>query len=242
MPEPEVNGGVPPQVHTPEVQPTDGVQPVQTTPATTEPALKKWKAQLPDKWKKDARLDKYNSLDEAMGDLLDGSVVKPQVKEEVQGTEPVLDYELPKSLSEDIDPSGVFHQNMQGAVKNLKLPKEQAETVYKAFVDSYKKAESDLRTKGAEICEAQLKKQWGEKYESKLQHMQRAYNHLVPKGSALEKGLKDTLAENNPFVVELLSTIGESISEHNPPRSTAVGKELERKGFLARESEKYPWA
>lgn len=237
------NGAIQPNA-TPEtgqgVTPVDGVQ-KEGTPASTKPVVPKWMSQLPDELKGNETLAKHDSIGSAFKALLDGSKTKAEEPGADNQQEADLNYELSKSLSEDVDPTGVFHKNMESAVKGLKLPKEQAETVYKAFIDSYKKAESDLKTKGAEICESKLREAWGDKYDAKIQHMRRAYSHLVPKDSALEKGLKDTLAESNPFVVELLATIGESISEHDPPKSSAVGKVMQSGGFLTRENEKYPW-
>lgn len=233
-PDSTITQAVQTQVQPQDVQ--DGVTPG-GTPASTEPAVPKWMAQLPDELKGNETLSKYQSVGEAFKSLLDGS--KPGGDQEPSA--PDGQYELDMSLSKDIDPTGVFHKNMSEAVKSLKLPKAQAEGVYKAFVDSYKTAEQELKTHGAEICEKELRTMWGDKYDAKLGHMKRAYGKLVPKDSPLEQGLKATLAESNPFVADLLSSIGESFSEHDPPRSSAVGKVTEHTGFLSRENEQYPW-
>lgn len=220
----------------------DGAQ-SEGTPASTQPETPKWKALLPDRWKKDPRLDGFGSLDAAMEGLLDGKKAEtqePGTQDQTQTNEPV-EYKFTKDLSKEVDPSGVLHENIVGAIKQLKLPQDQADAIYGAVADSYGKVSQDIRTKGAEKCESTLKESWGDKYGQKMEFVKRAYASLVPKDSVLEKGLKDTFAENNPFVVQLLAQIGESVAEHNPPRSAAVGAELQKNGFLSRQSEKYPW-
>lgn len=199
----------------------DGPQPQ----ATPEP---KWIGQLPDELKGDQRLHQYNSIGEAFKALLDG---EPSTEE----------YELPKTITQEIDPSGIIDKNIEQVAKDLKLTKVEAEKVYKAMADSYKGSAEYLKKNGGAICETQLKERWGENYDSKMAHMKRAYDQIVVKGSELEKGLQDTMAENNPFVVELIATMGEAIAEHQPPQSTAAAEIKRQGGFLTRENEKLPW-
>lgn len=217
----------------------DGATP-EKTPESTQPESPKWMGQLPDKLKGNESLSKYNSLGEALEALLDGSK-KPAKEPEPGQEETPVEYKFSRDLNKEVDPSGTIHENIVGTLKQLKVPQEQADAIYSALADSHKKIEQDIRAKGAETCEASLKESWGDKYAANMEYVKRAYSHLVPKGSDLETGLKQTMAENNPFVVQLLATIGQSVAEHNPPRSAAVGAEIERRGFLTRENERYPW-
>ena len=192
-------------------------------------AAPKWLSQLPDELKGNERLSKYNSIGDAFKDLLDGS----------KGVE--MNYELPKTLNE-FDPSGTLDKNISNTIKEMKLPKEQAEAMYNAFAESYKEGSKELQENGVAVCEKHLRESWGEKYDQNIAYMKKAYETFVPKDSPLEKGLKDTLAENNPFVIQLLASMGESISEHSPPRGSGAGPTVRKGGFLTRdENEKFPW-
>jgi hypothetical protein len=84
---------------------------------------------------------------------------------------------------------------------------------------------------------------WGDKYDAKKAAMQRAYSMYVPKDSPLEKGLKATHSENNPYIAALFAQLGEAIRETTPPFSAAVGggNKPSGGGFLNRGDEKYPW-
>lgn len=225
------NGNVQPDVQIKQ----DGLQ-TPTTPDPVEPSPPKWVSQLPEELKGEKRLFGYESLGGALKELLDG---KGQSMED--GDESVFDYELPKTITEQLDPSGLMDKSVALAVKEMKLNKKQAEVAYEVLSNTYKESTRHLKENGAKICEEQLKEMWGEDYDKKIAHMKRAYGLVVKEGSPLAKGLQETMAENNPFVVELIAAIGESISEHTPPTSKPAGEEVERRGFLTRENEKYPW-
>lgn len=234
---PDVEGGV---ANTAQL---DGVQDGGKTPASMQPENPKWMSQLPDELKGNEKLSKYNSLGEALSALLDGS--KGDTKDAgkgQQGNEPDVEYNFSKDLSDSDDPDGIVRNTMKDAIKNMKLPQEEADKVYSSFVDTYAKIEEGVKKNAAEVCEKELKETWGDKYDENMASMKRAYKSLVPEGSDLDKGLKSTMAENNPFVVDLLAKIGKSISEHDPPRSKAVGQVKQKTGgFLTRENETYPW-
>lgn len=213
------------------------------TPALEQPTERKWKAQLPDKWKKDARLDKYSSLDEAIADFLDGS--STGTKESGEGSQekpPVTAYTFTKAFSEDADIDGSLSRKLTDTLKSLGLGQEQAEPIYNALVDYQNGNIETFKTKGKSMCEQTLKETWGDKYDAKLASMQRAYGKLVGEGSEMDKGLKLTGSQNNPFIAQLLAEIGESMNEHTPPNRSSVGTHPKSGGFLLRENEVYPWA
>ena len=248
--------GANPNAQTPEiVNPVDTQNPAGDgakdtgTPDGGQPTRKKYKNQLPDDLKDDVRLDKYDSLGDAIRDLLNGSEVKTaeggdkgeKPKDEGQSQEDVQ-YTFTKKFSEDVDSMGILDKNLTEAIKTLKLPQAQADAVYGSIVDAQTKALDDLRTKGSQLCEAKLKDMWGDKYDAKMAAMKRAYGMYVQKDSPLEKGLKATQAENNPYVAALFAQLGEAIRETTPPFSAAVGGGNKPSGgFINREGEKYPW-
>jgi hypothetical protein len=214
-----------------------------TTPASGQPDTPKWLSQLPDELKGDERLAGFNSLGEAMKTLLDGSKTSTEGdgSEGQEGDPSPVDYEFSKDFPETVDPEGVVKNTLKEAFGEMKLSKEQADKLYSNFVDSFNGIEEKMKNNAAEKCEQALKDNWGDKYDENLASMKRAYKSLVPEGSDLEKGLEMTLAKNNPYVIDLLAQVGKSISEHDPPRSSAVGEIQESNGFLRRENEKYPW-
>ncbi len=234
---PDVDAGVATNVE------ADGVKVEGNTPASTPAESPKWMSQLPDELKGNETLSKHASLGEALKALLDGSDEK--AKEPVEGQKeetPPVEYNFSKDFPEEIDPEGLIRDTMKQAVTDLKLSAEDADKVYSSIVETFEKTEESLVKNASEKCEKVLKETWGDKYDDNLASMKRAYKHLVPEGSDLEKGLKASMAENNPFVADLLSKVGKAISEHDPPRSKAVGQvEQRQSGFLVRENEKYPW-
>jgi len=221
----------------------NGVEGEGTTPASEQPETKKWMSQLPDKLKGNENLSKYESLGEALESLLDGSTSKTEGDGdgEQEGKKPAVEYNFSKDLTDNDDPNGVIRSSIKDAISEMELPAENADKVYSNFVDTFNGMEEKVRKGASEKCESSLHESWGDKYDENLASMKRAYTALVPEGSELEIGLKSTLAESNPYVVDLLSKVGQSISEHTPPRSTAVGEEKRNSGFLNRENETYPW-
>jgi hypothetical protein len=221
---------------------TNGEQ-TNATPEIGQPATQKWMSQLPDELKGNAELAKHSSLGDALKHFLDGS--KAESKEGGNGSQdanPVTDYKFTKAFVKEADYDGTLSKNLSETFKSLGLKQEQAEPIYNALVDIQNKNIEAFKTKGNEMCEKTLKEVWGDKYDGKLASMKRAYGKLVKEGSDIDKGLKMTGAENNPFVAQLLADIGESISEHNPPNRSSVGSKQSSSGFLSRENEAYPWA
>lgn len=220
---------------------TNGGQ-TNATPATEQPTQQKWLSQLPDALKGDERLSGYSSLGEAITALLDGS--KTDTKEGgdgSQGNPEVTDYKFTKTFVEAADSDGTLSRKLTETLKTLGLPQEQAEPIYNALVDYQNGNVEAYQTKGKELCTEALKELWSDKYDTKYASMQRAYGKLVKEGSDIDKGLKMTGADNNPFVAQLLAEIGESISEHTPPNRNPVGTPKSHNGFLLRENEVYPW-
>lgn len=211
------------------------------TPETQQPTAPKWVSQLPDELKGDPRLAQYSSLGEAVKGLLDGSPA--DTKEGGDGSQekpPVTDYTFEKTFVEEADSDGSLAKKLTETLKSLGLQQEQAEPIYNALVDYQNSNIEAYKTKGKEMCEEALKELWGDKYDAKFASMRRAYDKLVSED--LDKGLKMTGADNNPFVAQLLAEIGESISEHTPPnmRQSNAGTQ-QSGGFLVRDNEAYPW-
>jgi hypothetical protein len=237
-----------PVVQAAPAQQTDGGQ-TQATPASEQPQTQKWMSQLPDGLKGDERLSKYNSLGDAIKALLDGSGTKkadegkePSTEgkdQEPEGTG--TNYAFTKQFSKEADADGSLEKGLADALKSLGLPQDQADKIHGAVVDYSNGNMERLKTHGKELCEQVLRQSWGDKYDAKLAAMKRAYGKLVPDGSDLDKGLKMTQADNNPFVAQLLSTIGESISEHQPLQPDSIRVPRDAASFLVREHENYPW-
>lgn len=258
MPEPNENGAI----QTPEV-PADktpelasggepnGTEENGTPESNGQPEMPKWKAQLPDKWKKDTRLDKYNSLDEAMAGLLDGSDASSESenagdgddaeKTDEETDEKLVEYKFSKKFPKDIDSSGSLANAITDSLKSLKLSAEKADAVNSAIIDAHTSAIEKMKADGSKLLKDELKKIWGEKYDINAEFVSRAKSQLIPEGSDLAKGLDATYATNNPYVVQLLAKVGDLLNEHNTPR-TKVSVEGERpSGFLSRDSQDYPW-
>jgi hypothetical protein len=159
------------------------------------------------------------------------------------GSDAVITYTFTKGFSEELDSTGDLDRSLTDALKGLKLDPRHADSIHSAIVESHEKGMSQLRSNGEKLCKAELQKMWGDQFDAKQAAMKRAYDHLVPKDSALAKGLRMTQSENNPYVADLLASIGASISEHTPVLSaTAGGAKGKASGsFLSRENEKFPW-
>jgi hypothetical protein len=221
---------------------TNGEQ-TNATPASGQPVTQKWMGQLPDELKGNETLSQYSSLGEAMKGLLDGR--KPDTKADGKDQNPpigaVTDYKFSKQIAKELDTDNAFTKSLTDTFKAENLTQKQADAIFGKIADERNGSIETLRKKGAEICEQELKQTWGDKFDSKLESMKRAYGQLVKENSDLDKGLKLTQAENNPFVVQLLAQIGENISEHTPHNKTAVGNPKGNGAFLVRENEAYPW-
>ena len=149
------------------------------TPASTEQTVPKWRMLFPDKWKKDSRLDGYNSLDEMMSGLFDGNTPQgtqtqePAPAEPAEGDEPVV-YSFSKQFPEGMDTDGVLTEAITQSLKEMKLTAEQADAVNSAVIDAHTRSLEAMKVKGAKNCENQLKQMWGDKYDENTALAKRA--------------------------------------------------------------------
>ena len=209
----------------PEGSQSDGKDTQKSDKGSAEPA---WLAQVPSDLKADPEVLKLLRDSPTIGDYIkatlkvndDGS---KKTGEEAKGNEPVFYEEFEKKLDSDADPFGVISDSLKEVLQGSNIPKDVAEKVFDSLSESQNKSTTQLIEKGKDWCEAQLKKNWGDDYDSKRKAMTRAYVSLVKPESDLAKALDKTGASINPAVAELLSRIGESIKEDGSVGSNQSG-------------------
>lgn len=208
---PEVDGKEQQGLGQPEGNQSKGGDTQKGGQGSTSPA---WMAQLPNDLKNEADLQKYATLADfvrstkqakADGSEGDGNKAK--------ATEPVTYENFEKSLDTDSDPFGVISESLKTTLQESGVPQAAAEKIFDAVAKSQDGSMKQLIEKGKDWCEAQLKKSWGDQYETKRKAMSRAYVALVQADESLATALDRTGASINPAVAELLSRIGESIRE-----------------------------
>jgi hypothetical protein len=179
-----------------------------------------WIAQLPSDLKEDEEVMEILKDSPTIGDYVrktlskqDGSKAKEADQKNGHETEPVKYENFEKSLDADSDPFGVISESLKTTLEESGVSQEAAEKIFDAVAKSQDGSMRQLIEKGKDWCEAQLKKSWGDQYETKRKAMSRAYIALVQSDEALANALDRTGASINPAVAELLSRIGESIAE-----------------------------
>jgi len=229
---------------TPFLQTDDGKAPVEKTPEPNQ-QTDKWRSQLPDKFKTDPRLDGITSIADAMEkflELKDGK--KPDPESPDVKKEGDLEYKFSKQFDATFDSKGLYQKGIEEALKASKATPEMAEAVHAAIADGITATMEEYRKNGAEDCQTVLKSVWGDNFEKNSAFAQKAYKQLVPEGSELDKNLRMTQVENNPFVQELLAKIGSGISEQDVPLSNNVmyGRTPKSESFLTpKGNDKRPW-
>ena len=221
---------------TPFLETKDGVKPVVTTPEPNQ-QTDKWRSQLPDKYKTDTRLDGMTSIGDAMDKLfaqIDGKTEKPAGPDVKKDGDVPTEYKFSKQFDKTFDSKGLYQKGIEEALKASKATPEMAEAIHAAIADGISATIEDYKNHGAEDCQTVLKSVWGDKFEKNSVFAQKAYKQLVQEGSELDKNLKLTQVDNNPFVQELLAKIGSGISEQNVPLSNNVvyGRQTKSESFL----------
>lgn len=231
----------------PFIEPKDGADIVGKTPESNQ-QTDKWRAQLPDKYKTDPRLDGMTSIGDAMDKLfgqIDGKKEEPGSPDVKKDGDVPTEYEFSKQFDATFDPKGLYQKGIEEALKANNATPEMAEAIHAAIADGITSTMESYRKTGAEDCEAVLKSEWGDKFEKNRAFAEKAYKELVPEGSELDKNLKLTQVENNPFVQELLAKIGSGISEQDVPMSNNViyGRQKKSESFLTPKpgQETEPW-
>jgi len=199
----------------PEENQSGGTDTQKSEKGFTEPA---WLAQVPSDLKKDPEVLKRLMDSPTIGDYIKATLKgkeegSKEPGEEAKGNEPIVYEEFVKKLDADADPFGVISDSLKEILQGSNVPKDVAEKVFDSLTESQNKSTTQLLETGKDWCEAQLKKNWGDEYDSKRKSMTRAYVSLVKPESELAKALDKTGASINPAVAELLSRIGESIKE-----------------------------
>lgn len=189
---------------------------------TASPA---WMAQLPNDLKNEADLQQYATLADFVRSTRGKTDGSEGSESDTKGTQPVKYEKFEKGLDADSDPFGMITESLKGMLEESGVSQAVAEKVFDTLSEAHKGTMNDLITKGKDWCEAQLKKSWGDQYETKRKAMTRAYIALVQSDKDLAGALDRTGASINPAVAELLSRVGESIKEDGsfPSNSTTSG-------------------
>ena len=232
-------------VATPNNGDTAGIVNTSKTPATEPNQTKKWTGMLPDKYKNDPRFADKDSFLDALDSIL-GEKEPAQTEDgkSVENKDPlpeVTEYKFSKTFDKTLDSKGVYEKSILETIKGSKLDQKTADLLHSAMVDSMQITMDAFKKSGAEDCNTILRDQWGDKYDVQSSNAKKAYSRLVKEGSDLDKNLKATQVENNPFVQQLLAKIGEGISETTIPNSngSVLGRRDTGSSFLSKDKDEF---
>jgi len=215
-----------------------GVVDIQKTPETEPPKKATWTGMLPDKYKNDPRFSEKPSFLEALDSILEPTK-EPAPEPDGKKVEPVdtSEYTFTKTFDKEMDNKGVFENSILATIKDKGLTAEQADLLHSAMADGMASSMEAFKKAGAEDCATILHETWADKYDVQTANAKKAYSRLVPEGSPLDKNLKLTQVENNPFVQQLLAKIGEGLSEASIPLSnnSVFGRKDTGSSFLQEE-------
>ena len=182
-----------------------------------------WMAQLPKDMRNNPELAKYRTMGDAFKDLMaqaTGKTEEARGSEEPEEAQPQEGKEVPIQynnfavrLSEGNDPMGVYTDGMIEGLQGLGIPQDKAEAIIGLMDKAQNTATERFVNEGKKLTETILQKQWGKDYQSKRALMAKGYMALGDGDGSLQKALDEQGASLSPAVWEVLSRVGNLVSE-----------------------------
>ena len=198
--------------------------------ATEQVKTRPWMAQLPKEQRNDPELAKYRTMGEGFKDLqnqvrqlneelgrLKGEAqtdLKDNGEQPQEGKEVPIKYnDFAVRLSEGNDPMGVYTDSMVEGLEGLGIPQDKAEARIGLMDKAQNTATERFVNEGKKLTETILQRQWGKDYQSKRALMAKGYMALGDGDGSLQKALDEQGASLSPAVWEVLSRVGNLVSE-----------------------------
>ena len=195
-----------------------------TKGAAASPA---WMSQLPADLKGNEQLSQYATMGDAIKALMAAGEKKDEPAKK-DNAEPVKYENFAKKFETDDDPLGDIGAGLVEHLQKKGVSQSEAEELFDSLSATFKTAKGNMLTKGKELCEKAVKAQWGNEYDAKRALMAKGYQALGDSDGSLQKALDQSGASLAPAVWELLSRVGQLVSEDDgtPFRGTgAAGKQ-----------------
>ena len=171
-----------------------------------------WMAQLPGDLKTNEQLSRYATLGDAIKSLMEGNKQQEEPKQP-EKAEPVKYENFAAKFSPEDDPLGDLGTGVTEYLQGKGIPQKDAEDLVTALSGVMATAKESMISKGRELCEKAVRAEWGNDYDSKKALMARGYQALGDTDGSLQKALDACGASLTPAVWELLSRVGQLVSE-----------------------------
>lgn len=197
-----------------------------------KPQLPEWRLSLPDEIRSHPILDKFKSPEDVIKSYIEAQKFlgrekiplppKDATKEDwdvvfnaLGRPESPDGYELPEvELPEDVEIDEEFLAEFKEKAHELGLNKTQVGEFYKWYMDKMGGMLAEMEELQAERraeAEAQLRKEWGAKYEENLKKAQSVLKNFADEDVLTE--IEASGLGNNPALIKIFAKIGQSLSE-----------------------------